>query len=561
MLNYKPISILLSAETGQPGLFSFLTYLHAMPHVKVESADEVLMSMPSGIDVLMTAGPDRWSEAKLEIEKFVSAGGVWFHLLEASETELPDIFGVRPGPVGPNTELRVEFADSSHPIAARLPESTYLFNTQRELEMISDGIELLLEIDWRFTRQTVMTARAVGEGHAVCTTLTALDAPGLQQILYRVLSYHAGKMQEKNLGVGILGFAPSVGRLHGLGTNATAGLRFTAVCDLDPGRLAVAEKDFPDIRVYDSGKAMAKDPNVDLVIVATPPNSHAAICVEMLSSGKHVVCEKPLALNRQETDRMVEASDRYGVHLSCHQNRRFDEDYQMIRKVLMENRIGDLFYLETFVGGFGHPCPHWHSHAPISGGTTYDWGAHYLDWIVGLIPDPVAAVTATHHNRVWQDVTNADQERIQIRFAGGKEAEFIHSDIAASRKPKWYLLGTEGAIVSEWLDTIVYRSDPDIYFQWDEIPPTEIPPRLKIFRRRPSGDIEQTEPAMLGSNAPTFLPEHRPVRYPFHQNLADHLLTGEPLAAPLADSVKVVAILEAAARSMRNDGRLETLDG
>jgi hypothetical protein len=60
--------------------------------------------------------------------------------------------------------------------------------------------------------------------------------------------------------------------------------------------------------------------------------------------------------------------------------------------------------------------------------------------IVGLMPDPVAAVTATRHNRVWQDVTNADQERIQIRFAGGKEAEFIHSEIAAIRKPKWYLL-------------------------------------------------------------------------------------------------------------------------
>ena len=561
MLNHTPISILLLADTRQPDFSSFLTYMQAMPHVKVESTNEVLMSIPSGVDVLITVGPGRWREAIVEIEKFIATGGVWFHVLGVHETELPDIFGVRPGPVGPTTELRIEFAESSHPMAVRLPESIYLVNTQRELELISDGVETLLEIDWRYTRQAVMTSRAVGEGHAVCTTLAALDAIELQQILYRVLSYHAGKISEKSLGVGILGFAPSVGRLHGLGANATDGLRFTAICDLDPGRLAVAEKDFPGIGIYDSGKAMTDDPNVDLVIVATPPNSHAAICVEMLSAGKHVVCEKPLALNRQETDRMVEAADRYGVHLSCHQNRRFDEDYLMIRKVLMENRIGELFYLETFVGGFGHPCPHWHSHAPVCGGTTYDWGAHYLDWIVGLMPEPVAAVTATRHNRVWQDVTNADQERIQIRFAGGKEAEFIHSDIAATRKPKWYLLGTEGAIVGEWRDTIVYRSDPDIYFQWDEIPPTEMPPRLKIFRRRPSGDIEQTEPALLGSHAPTFLPEHRPVRYPFHQNLADHLLTGEPLAAPLADSLKVVAILEAAARSMQNDGRLERIDG
>jgi predicted dehydrogenase len=561
MLNHTPISILLSAQSGRPGFSSFLSYLGAMPHVKIATSNEFFTSIPSGFDVLVTVGQEWWSDAAVEIEQFVATGGVWLHFLEAYETEVPAMFGVRPGPVGPRAELRVEWADSSHPMAARLPESIYLLNPQRALETRADGVIPLLEIDWRFTRQVVMTSRAVGEGQAICTTLTALDVQEFQHIVYRVLCYYAGTIEQKSLGVGILGFAPSVGRLHGLGANDTAGLRFTAVCDLDPGRRAVAAKDFPDIRLYESGKAMADDPDVDLVIVATPPNTHAAICVEMLSAGKHVVCEKPLALNRKETDQMVETADRFGVHLSCHQNRRFDEDYLMIGKIVRANRIGELFYLETFVGGFGHPCPHWHSHAPISGGTTYDWGAHYLDWIVGLMPEPVATVTATRHNRVWHDVTNADQERIQIRFEGGKEAEFIHSDIAAIRKPKWYLLGTEGAIVGEWRDTIVYRSDPDIYFQWDEIPPTEMVPRLTIYRRRPSGDIEQTEPAMLGSHAPTFLPEQRPVRYPFHQNLADHLLTGEPLAAPLADSVKVVAILEAAARSMHNDGRLERLDG
>jgi predicted dehydrogenase len=561
MLNHTPISILLSAQSGRPGFSSFLVYMGAIPHVKIATSNESFTSIPPGFDVLVTVGQERSSDAAVEIEQFVATGGVWLHCLEACESELPAIFGVSPGPVGPRAELRVEWADSSHPMAVRLPESIYLLNPQRALETRADGVIPLLEIDWRFTRQAVMTSRAVGEGQAICTTLTALDVPEFQHIIYRVLSYHTGTIEQKSLGVGILGFAPSVGRLHGLGVNDTAGLRFTAVCDLSPERRAVAAKDFPDIRLYESAKAMADDPDVDLVIVATPPNTHAAICVEMLSAGKHVVCEKPLALNRKETDQMVETADRFGVHLSCHQNRRFDEDYLMIGKSVRANRIGELFYLETFVGGFGHPCPHWHSHAPICGGTTYDWGAHYLDWIVGLMPEPVATVTATRHNRVWHDVTNADQERIQIRFAGGKEAEFIHSDIAAIRKPKWYLLGTEGAIVGEWRDTIIYRSDPDIYFQWDEIPPTEMVPRLKIYRRRPSGDIEQTEPAMLGSHAPTFLPEQRPVRYPFHRNLAEHLLTGEPLAAPLADSVKVVAILEAAARSMHNGGRLERLDG
>ena len=247
---------------------------------------------------------------------------------------------------------------------------------------------------------------------------------------------------------------------------------------------------------------------------------------------------------------MIEMADRQRVHLSCHQNRRWDVDYLAIKQALLEGMIGDLFYLETFVGGFNHPCGYWHSHAEISGGLSYDWGAHYLDWIVSLIKQPIETVTCTRHKRVWHDVTNADQERIQIRFSGGQEAEFIHSDIAALRKPKWYLLGTSGAIIGDWEDVVQYEIDPFVYFEQYDIPATEMPANLTLHRRHRSGQIITQKLA---------LPDRK--HYLFHQNIADHLLTGEPIVAPLEDSVRVVAILEAAARSATNGGSMEVLDG
>jgi predicted dehydrogenase len=238
-----------------------------------------------------------------------------------------------------------------------------------------------------------------------------------------------------------------------------------------------------------------------------------------------------------------------GVHLSCHQNRRWDADYLAIRQALLEERIGDPFYLETFVGGFSHPCGYWHSHAEISGGAAYDWGGHYLDWIVSLIPDRVASVVGTRHKCVWNDVTNADQERVQMRFAGGQEAEFLHSDVAAIRKPKWYLLGTAGAIVGRWKDVAVFDVDPVHYYQRHEIPATEMVPERTLSRRSPSGQIVAQE-----------LPIPARQAYPFHRNLADRLHTGEPIAAPLEDSARVVAILEAASRSAEKGGTREVLD-
>jgi predicted dehydrogenase len=246
---------------------------------------------------------------------------------------------------------------------------------------------------------------------------------------------------------------------------------------------------------------------------------------------------------------MAEMAERQGVHLSCHQNRRWDTDYLAIRQAVSDGSIGELFYMETFVGGYDHPCGYWHSHAEVSGGTAFDWGGHYIDWMVSLISESPAAVVGTRHKRVWHDVTNADQERVQVRFAGGQEAEFLHSDIAAIRKPKWYLLGTQGAIAGHWRDVTTYEIDPVLYFQSHLIPATEMPPDLILHRRTASGEKVVQH---------LTLPE-RPY-YAFHHNLADHLLCGEPLIAPLYDSIRVVMILEAAARSAGKGGTVEVID-
>jgi predicted dehydrogenase len=303
------------------------------------------------------------------------------------------------------------------------------------------------------------------------------------------------------------------------------------------------------VHVLTAAEELANDPDVQLVIIATAPNLHSRLCLQMMAAGKHVVCEKPLALNTKETAAMVELADSKKVHLSCHQNRRFDVDYLAIKQALCRGLIGELFFMETFVGGFSHPCGYWHSHQEISGGTSYDWGGHYLDWIVSLLPERVKEVTCLRHKRVWHDVTNADQERILIRFAGGQEAEFMHSDIAAVRKPKWYLLGTGGAIIGNWRDITVHELDPVLYFHEHEIPATEMTPDLTLHQRELTGELVSRKIA---------IPKRQD--YQFHRNLADHLLFGEPLAAPLEHSVRVVAILEAAARSAARGGTLEVPD-
>ncbi len=544
---YPEIKVLILSGNHASKIKPLISFFSRMRHLDLSVVPELPKDL-SAFNVIITSQTSDIPSKTHGLNEFVSSGGRWLGMVDLSEKPLPEIFAARPTPIGPESEIRVLFKDREHPLAVRLPDAIYACGRFQSLEASADDAEIILYADWHYQHKPVLISRSAGLGLAACTTLQAYDHPVIQQILYRLICHLAGKKQEmRTLGVGILGYAPSVGHYHGIGTNKTKGLSLKAVCDLNPERLEQARIDFSEATIYESSQKFAKNPEIDVVIVATAPNTHAKLCLDMLAAGKHVVCEKPLALTGKETDLLTAESEKLKLHLSCHQNRRWDVDYLAIRQALAERAIGDLFYLETFVGGFNHPCGYWHSHAPISGGTAYDWGGHYIDWILSLIPDRAVSVVSTGHKRVWHDVTNNDQERIRIRFAGGQEAEFMHSDIAAIRKPKWYLLGTQGAVIGQWRDVINFDIDPVLYFHRHDIPSTEMPPELTLCRRVREGETTvQTLPLPLRKD------------YAFHRNLADHLLTGEPIEASLDQSVKVVQILEAASKSFA-DGSIEVM--
>ena len=549
MQPHLQMNVLCCLSESKSYLSSLLKYLEKIPHVRTTLSEKLPADL-SKFQVIITAPASAYNPAPKKLEQFVRSGGGWLGVVNLLELPISELFGASSGPIGPESEIRILFQDINQPMADRLPDAIYVKGRYHPLQILSDDVTTLLYADWRYQHNPVLVYRQIDAGRVACTTLQDFENSGLKQIIYRLLRELSGQpATDQSLNVGILGYAPSVGELHGIGICETNGFELHAVCDLNPQRLKMAKHRFPEVNVYPNTEKLANNDNVDLVIIATPPNSHAKLCLQMMANKKHVVCEKPLALSRSETYRMLEMAEKMQVHLSCHQNRRWDPDFMTIKCALHEDLIGDLFYMETFVGGFSHPCGYWHSHEEISGSTAYDWGAHYLDWIVDLIPDPPESVAAFRQKRVWHDVTNADQERIWIKFKGGKEAEFIHSDIAAVRKPKWYLLGTKGAIIGHWKDVTTYHIDPVLYFHQHHIPATEMNPDLTLFQRHASGQIVEQKMA---------IPERKD--YAFYKNLANHLLTGEPLVSSLTDSVKVVSILETAALSASKGGTVEQFD-
>jgi predicted dehydrogenase len=511
----------------------------------------------SGVDLLAADTSTPLTAAQsVALTTYLQHGGALLLLGETvdswRESTLGAELGLPGGERGPATELIVKLA-GDHDITRRLDSSFAVTDRLYIHDGLLESATPLLETGWRFTTVPVAwLAPAVGMGAAAVVTLGALDEALQQRVarqaLFRAARYLTGWREGAPVRVAMIGYG-AIGFEHASAISATPGLELAAVCDRNPARVAAARAKFPEARgLTDLEEVIAGD-EIDAAIVGAPPNLHAGLALRLLRAGKSVVVEKPFSITTAEADEMIAEAEGRGLALTCYQNRRWDPDFLAIQRAVAEGRTGDLFHMELFIGGYSHPCDQWHSHEPVSGGVFYDWGSHYLDWALTLLPGPVADVRASSHKRVWRDVTNADQAGIAIRYRDGREVSFIHSDIAALLKPKWYALGTRGAIVAQWRhETVTSRKWNGDLIE-ERLAPSESLPELTLATRDASGLIHEERLA---------LPP--PPERPFHRNLANHLLAGEELAVAPRASRRNIAVMEAAAWSAAHESAVVPID-
>ena len=462
------------------------------------------------------------------------------------------LLGISSGPEVPSGEYfgRVTPAGAGD-LGARVDHEFAFVDGFRTL-VPRDGVTTVVSVSIGFRDHALVTSRRHGAGLVVACAAggdAALASPQLTTIVGRALARPPAPRRE-DLGIAIVGYGPfgGMGYSHGLGIAATDGLELVAVVDPSDERRKAAGDDFPAAAAYAAVDDLIADDSVDLAIVATPPSAHFELTRRLLRAGKHVACEKPLCLTAAQADELIATAEATNRTLTVHQNRRWDADFLGIRRAVDAGLVGDLFNVETFVGGFEHPCRAWHSDVAVSGGAVYDWGSHHIDWILQLLGSAPARVTTFGHKRVWHDVTNLDQLRLHLSWDDGREAEFFQSDIAAIRRPKFYVQGTAGTLVGAYRPLAFERIDPGRGYVAERPHHAEAPAELTLARYESGYGLTSTA-----------LPLAPDQRYAFHRNLADHLLLDEPLAVT-AESVRaVVAVLEASQRSSDEGGRVVEL--
>jgi len=152
-----------------------------------------------------------------------------------------------------------------------------------------------------------------------------------------------------------------------------------------PGPHRAAEADFPGIVHTTTLGAMLKSKDIDNIVVILPHNLHYPAAMECLGAGKGVVLEKPMCLTTEQATDMIELAKKKGLLLTVFHNRRQDGDYKAVKEFIDKGMIGDVFRIEAFQGGYGHPGKWWRTEKAISGGNFYDWGAHQVDWVLNFL--------------------------------------------------------------------------------------------------------------------------------------------------------------------------------
>ena len=224
-------------------------------------------------------------------------------------------------------------------------------------------------------------------------------------------------------------------------------VELAGVFDINPKRQAAAAD--AGIRAYSSREELLSDAAVDIVVCATPNDVHPEIVIDALRHGKHVVCEKPVALSLREFDEMCEEAHRAGKIFTVHQNRRFDVDYLAMQSIVNSGEIGDTVNIESRIHGSRGIPSDWRCHKPQGGGMILDWGVHLIDQMLRLIPEKIT--------KIYCEVTNITTDEVDdgfdlyLTFESGKRAKIEVGTYNFLPLPRFYMQCKNGtAIIEDW---------------------------------------------------------------------------------------------------------------
>lgn len=336
-------------------------------------------------------------------------------------------------------------------------------------------------------------------------------------------------MKENKIVYGLIGFG-GMGKWHTEILENVPEIELAGIYDIKEEKRKLAEE--AGFHTYETEEAMLADESIDVILVATPNDTHRPIALRAMEAGKNVIVEKPATLSLKELTELEDMAGKTGQFLTVHQNRRWDEDLLTVREILKDQTMGEIFRIESRVHGSRGIPGDWRKEKAHGGGMVLDWGVHLFDQIFRLTGERrLKTVYATLTNVTNQEVD--DGFTAILRFEGGLEVLVEVGTNNFISLPRWYVLGENGsAVVEDWdLSGKIVKAFSE---EEKEIVPVRTAAGLtKTMAPRREDTIRVEElPRVPGDIAD------------FHRNVAAVLLRGEEPAVKLPEVKRVMRLME-----------------
>jgi scyllo-inositol 2-dehydrogenase (NADP+) len=256
---------------------------------------------------------------------------------------------------------------------------------------------------------------------------------------------------KKIIKAGIIGFGFGGNTFHAPIIATTEGLKIAAIRARKESEVNLARQRYPGAVITSNADDIINDPNIELVVIATPNNSHHDLAKQALLAGKHVVVDKPFTITSADADDLIKLARQQKKMLSVHHNRRYDSDFKTIEKLLKTDVLGRLVEFEVHYDRFRNylKTGSWREKDEPGAGILYDLGAHLIDQPLELFGLP-QAITADI--RAQREGTKATDNFELILHYQSLKVTLKAGMLVSQPLPRYILLGDKGSFVKYGLD-------------------------------------------------------------------------------------------------------------
>jgi len=247
--------------------------------------------------------------------------------------------------------------------------------------------------------------------------------------------------------VGLIGYGYASKTFHAPLIAGTPGMALAAVSSSDATKV---HADWPSVPVVSEPKHLFNDPNIDLIVIPTPNDTHFPLAKAALEAGKHVIVDKPFTVTLSQARELDALAKSFGRVLSVFHNRRWDSDFLTVKALLNEGTLGEILFFESHFDRFRPQVRNrWREQAGPGSGIWYDLAPHLLDQAVNLFGLPVSMTVDLAQLRPGAQTT----DYVHAVLSYPQRRIVLHGTmVAAAESARYILHGTRGSYVKFGLD-------------------------------------------------------------------------------------------------------------